>query len=85
MLLRVKRLNQLAIHQQEQVQALHVGRHVRLPEVRVEFLQCEVLEDLLALGDEETTNLLNSALLLEELGVLKFCSMGRVVSHQVLC
>lgn len=70
MLLRVKRLNQLAIHHQEQVQALHIGGHVRLPEVRVEFLQCEVLEDLLTLSDEETTDLLNSTLLFKELGVL---------------
>ena len=44
-----------------------------------------MLKDLLALGDKETTNFLNSALLFEQVGILKLDSMLWVVTHQVLC
>ena len=44
-----------------------------------------MLKDLLALGDKETTNFLNSALLLKQVSILKLDSMLWVVTHQVLC
>ena len=44
-----------------------------------------MLKDLLALGDKETTNFLNSALLFEQVSILKLDSMLWVVTHQVLC
>ena len=43
-----------------------------------------MLKDLLALGNEETPDLLDAGLLLEQLSVLKFDAVLRVVSHQVL-
>ena len=84
MLLRVEGLDQLAIHEQEQVESLNVGSHVHLAEVGIELLQGEVLEDLLALGDKEASDLLDTSLLLEQLSVLKLGTVLWVVPHQVL-
>ena len=43
-----------------------------------------MLKDLLALGYEETPDLLDAGLLLEQLSVLELDAVLRVVSHQVL-
>ena len=43
-----------------------------------------MLENLLTFGLEETADLLNASVLLEELCVLKLGTMGWVVSHEVL-
>ena len=43
-----------------------------------------MLENLLAFGLEETANLLDASVLLEELCVLKLGTMGWVVSHEIL-
>ena len=84
MLVDIERLNELAVHQEQEVERLDVGCHVLLAEVRVELLESEVLKDLLALGYEETPDLLDAGLLLEQLSVLELDAVLRVVSHQVL-
>ena len=80
-LLWVESLNQLAIHEQKQVKSLHVGRNVHLSEVRVEFLQSEVLEDLLTLAHEKATDFLDACLLLEQLSILELGTVLGVVAH----
>ena len=44
-----------------------------------------MFENLLALGSEETSNFLDTRLLLKKISVLKLCSVSRVVPHEVLC
>lgn len=83
-LLHVKGLNQFSVHQQKQVQSLHVCGHVAFAEVRIELLQCEMLENLLTLGLEETSNFFHSRVLLEKIGILKLAPVLGVVAHQVL-
>ena len=63
---------------------MHVGRHITLPKVRIELLQREVLENLLPLGHEETSDFLDSCLLFEKFCVFKLGPMVRVVAHEVL-
>ena len=84
-LLRIKRFDQFAVHEQEQIEALDVGRHVALPKVRIELLQREVLENLLPFGHEETSDFLDSCLLFEKFSVFELGTVVRVVAHEVLC
>ena len=83
--LNIKGFDEFAVHEEQQVETLNIWCDVHLSEVRIEFLQSKVLEDFLTLGDEETTNFLDSALLLKQFSILQLDSMLRVVSHQVLC
>ena len=50
----------------------------------MEGLKREVLEDLLTLGLEETTDFLDASLLNEELFVLKSVAVVRIIAHQEL-
>ena len=70
------------LHLQEIVQRVNIVVYVFLAEVRVERLQSEVLENLLAFGGKETLNFLDASLLEEQSFVLKLTSVVGVVSHQ---
>lgn len=83
-LFHVESLNQLAVHEKEQVESLNIWRDVLLTEVRIELLEREVLENLLTLSVEETANFLSLCELLEEVSVLKLSAMLRVVAHEIL-
>ena len=83
-LFHVKSFDQLAVHEQQQVQSFDISHDVALAEVRVEFLKREVLVDLLPLGLEETSDFLDSCELLKKVSVLELSVVLRVVAHEVL-
>jgi hypothetical protein len=70
-------------HAEEVIQGLYIIVDVLFCEVRMVGLQSKMLENLGSLCNKEPSNFFNASLVFEKFRIFQFCSVLRVLSHQV--